>query len=187
MCYNKAVMAHTKRTKKIALTALFTALMIVGGFIRIPAPLAPITLQAQIALLAGLCLGAAWGSLSVAIYVLLGLIGVPVFTSGGGVAYVFQPTFGYLLGFVVAAVLTGAVCAGRQRTKQRLIFALCIGLSAVYAIGVLYSALIWTLYLKQSILWTEFLIGYVGLTLPKDLLLTAFCVPLATRLIPHTV
>ena len=186
MWYNRAVMLRKKRTKKLALTALFTALMLVSGFIRIPAPLAPITLQAQVALLAGVCLGSAWGCVSIALYVLLGLIGLPVFASGGGIAYVFQPTFGYLLGFVVAAGLAGAVRGGKAPSVKRLVLAVGAGLLAVYAIGTAYGVLIWTLHLKQPILVTEFLLGYVVWTLPKDLILTALCVPLAIRLLPHT-
>lgn len=178
-------MLRVKRTKKLALTALFTALMMVSGFIRIPAPLAPITVQAQVALLAGVCLGSVWGCVSVALYVVLGLVGLPIFASGGGVAYVVQPTFGYLIGFVASAALTGAVCGGKTPTTKRLVLAFAVGLTAVYTIGTAYSALIWMLYLKQPILLTEFLLGYVVLTLPKDLVLTAICVPLANRLLPH--
>ena len=185
LCYNEVVMVQRKRTRKLALTALFTALMIMGGFIRIPAPLAPITLQAQIALLAGVCLGGVWGCASVVLYVMLGLIGLPVFASGGGIAYAFQPTFGYLLGFAAAAGLAGTMCGGKSPSAKRLVLVFGVGLLVVYAIGTVYAALIWTLYLKQPILLTEFLFGYVVLTLPKDLVLTALCVPVATRLLPY--
>ena len=51
--------------------------------------------------------GSRLGAISVGIYIILGLIGVPVFTSGGGPGYVLQPTFGYLIGFMVGAYVVG--------------------------------------------------------------------------------
>ena len=139
LCYNEVVMVQRKRTRKLALTALFTALMIMGGFIRIPAPLAPITLQAQIALLAGVCLGGVWGCASVVLYVMLGLIGLPVFASGGGIAYVLQPTFGYLLGFALSAFVSGKIAHSGVLTYKRIAVALAVGLAIAYVIGIFFD------------------------------------------------
>ncbi len=94
-------------TKELALCAIFVALVAVGAFIKIPFGIVPFTLQFLFANLAGLLLGKRLGATSVAVYVLMGLIGLPVFTSGGGIGYVFSPTFGYLLGFIVGAYLAG--------------------------------------------------------------------------------
>ena len=92
-------------TKKInvqmlVLTPLFTALTAIGAFIRIPTAWVSFTLQIFFTFLAGILLGPGWGALSQLIYVLLGLIGVPVFTEGGGFGYVFHFTFGFLLGLI---------------------------------------------------------------------------------------
>ena len=95
------------RSREIVLFGLFTALIAIGAFIRIPVPVCPFTLQLLFTTLAGLLLGSKKGALSVALYVLLGLVGVPVFTEGGGPSYIFQPTFGYLVGFIAGAWLTG--------------------------------------------------------------------------------
>ena len=81
-------------TKDIALMGVFIALIIVGGFIKIPTPLVPVTMQFFFCLLSGLLLGGIKGSLCVIIYVFMGLIGIPVFTAGGGFSYVLYPTFG---------------------------------------------------------------------------------------------
>ncbi len=170
----------------MALCALFIALMVMGTFIRIPTPFALITLQTQIALLAGICLGSGWGSLSILLYVFLGLIGVPIFAGGGGFAYVFQPTFGYLIGFAVAAAVSGAIIRDRTCAPKRIFLGLGIGLATVYIVGVAYSALILTVYLKESMLLTEFLLGYVFVTLPKDVILAALSVPLIKCLLPAT-
>ena len=89
----------------MALTALFAALISVGGRITIPIPYVPITLQTLFTVLAGLLLGSKLGAVSSALYVLMGLLGLPVFSAGAGPAYVFHPTFGYMIGFIVGAWL----------------------------------------------------------------------------------
>ena len=85
----------------LALTALFAALVAAGAFIRIPIGTVPVTLQFVFANLAALLLGVKWGTLAIGLYIALGLVGVPIFTAGGGFTYVLQPTFGYLLGFLL--------------------------------------------------------------------------------------
>ena len=95
-----------KKTKNLVLTALFVALIAAGAFLKIPLPGVPISLQTLFTMLAGMLLGAKLGALSVGVYIALGLMGLPIFTSGGGITYVFQPTFGYMIGFVLAAALT---------------------------------------------------------------------------------
>ena len=81
-------------TRYAAYTGLFTTLIILGAFIKIPVPVIPFTLQFLFVSLAGLLLGAKYGGLSVFIYAALGLAGLPVFTAGGGITYVVFPTFG---------------------------------------------------------------------------------------------
>ena len=77
------------RTKNLVLIALFAALVAIGAFIKIPMPLVPITLQFAFCLLAGEVLGVKGGT-AVLIYVIMGLIGLPVFTEGGGFMYVLS-------------------------------------------------------------------------------------------------
>ena len=76
------------KTKSIIYCGLFTALIAVGAFIKIPVPVVPFTLQYLFTMLAGLLLGAHLGSLSVFAYMVLGLAGLPIFTEGGGLWYV---------------------------------------------------------------------------------------------------
>ena len=94
---------QTLKVREIVLAALFIALITAGTFIRIPAGGDVYTLQFLFTLLAGLVLGKKIGTFAVGAYVLMGLIGIPVFASGGGPSYLFQPTFGYLLGFILQA------------------------------------------------------------------------------------
>ena len=100
------------KVREIALCALFIALVAVGAFIRIPVGTDVYTLQFLFTLLAGVLLGARLGAVAVGVYVLMGLVGIPVFASGGGPSYVLQPTFGYLVGFICQAYLTGALVRG---------------------------------------------------------------------------
>ena len=97
------------KTRTLILTALFAALTAVGAFLKIPFPLAAITLQFFFTAMAGTLLGKKYGALSQAVYVLLGLVGVPIFALGGGFSYIFQPTFGFLLGLIPAAWVIGSI------------------------------------------------------------------------------
>lgn len=95
------------KTKDLVLCAMFVALIVVGAFIKVPVPVVPFTLQFLFTMLAGLLLGPVNGALAVVVYIVLGLVGLPIFTQGGGPGYIFQPSFGYIIGFAVAAYVTG--------------------------------------------------------------------------------
>ena len=97
----------TSETRSLVYCALFTALIAVGAFIKIPIPVVPFTLQYLFTMLAGILLGSRLGSLSVLAYMILGLIGLPIFSEGGGIGYVFKPSFGYIIGFCVGTFVTG--------------------------------------------------------------------------------
>ena len=64
-------------------------------------------MQFFFSMLAGIVLGSKLGALSMLTYIVLGLLGCPIFTAGGGVGYVFYPSFGYILGFIGSAFLAG--------------------------------------------------------------------------------
>lgn len=100
-----------QKTRSMILCALFAALIAAGAFLRIPIPVVPFTLQYLFTMLAGLLLGPRLGATAVGVYIVLGLAGLPVFTQGGGPGYIFQPTFGYIIGFALGAYLTGKYCA----------------------------------------------------------------------------
>ena len=77
------------KTKTLIYCSLFTALIAAGAFIKIPVPVVPFTLQYLFTMLAGLLLGSKRGTISVVAYMLLGLAGLPIFSEGGGLWYVF--------------------------------------------------------------------------------------------------
>ncbi|MCL2771884.1 MAG: biotin transporter BioY [Oscillospiraceae bacterium] len=126
-------------TKIITYTAISTALMASGAFIKIPFFPVPLTLQSLFCVISGATLGYKYGPLSQFIYIILGLAGLPVFTSGGGIAYVFSPTFGYILGFVLSSFVVGFILKYRRVKSIAGYFAVCFaGLLCVYIIGVPY-------------------------------------------------
>ena len=124
------------KTKDLVLCAMFVALIAVGAFIKIPVPVVPFTLQFLFTMLAGLLLGPVNGALAVVVYIVLGLIGLPIFTQGGGPGYIFQPSFGYIIGFAVAAYVNGKIANAKTHPSyRRLLGANFLGLFIVYASG----------------------------------------------------
>jgi len=105
---------NPKRLQFYILASLFAALTAAGSFIKIPIPYVPITLQTFFVILSGSLLGAKFGALSQLIYLSVGLLGAPIFSQGGGPGYVFLPTFGYLLGYPLAAFTIGYLLWGRH-------------------------------------------------------------------------
>ena len=101
-----ATATHAK-TRMLLLTALFAALTAIGAFLKIPTPWSSFTLQVFFVCMAGVLLGPKYGALSQLVYIALGLMGLPIFTAGGGLGYVFQPTFGFLLSYIPAAFVIG--------------------------------------------------------------------------------
>lgn len=126
-------------TRDMILTALFTALMIVGAMVKILLPTVPMSLQTFFCALAGIILGARLAMLSQIIYVLIGLAGVPVFTQGGGPMYIFNPTFGYLLGFIISAYIIGKLSENYKNINfTKALFSLLCGLFSLYLVGTTY-------------------------------------------------
>lgn len=126
-------------TRDMILIGLFAALMAVGAYIKIPNPFnpnVPITLQLFFCIYAGVLLGSLKGALSQVIYMSIGLIGVPVFTGGGGFGYVMRPTFGYIIGFILCALVVGLIVERQKELSAVMIFlAATSGLLVNYLIG----------------------------------------------------
>ncbi len=106
-----------KVLKLLFFVFFFAGLTALGAFIKFPLTPVPLTLQSFFALLAGAVLGAELGALSQIVYLALGLWGLPVFASGGGMGYVLQPTFGYLIGCVLATYVVGRLLEIQATTR----------------------------------------------------------------------
>lgn len=177
-----AVLSRSK-TKWLVLTALFAALTAVGAFLRIPTPWSSFTLQIFFVFMAGILLGPKWGALSQLVYVVLGLAGLPIFTAGGGLGYVFQPTFGFLLSYIPAALITG-LAAGSNPSKKRMAAACLAGLAVIYLVGLPYMALILNVYLGKGLDLTAILWAGMLPFLPWDAVKLIAAVFLAGKLVP---
>lgn len=171
------------KTRSLAYIAMFTALIAAGAFIRIPIPVVPFTLQFLFTTLAGLLLGAKRGVLSVLCYIVLGLIGLPIFTSGGGIFYVVEPTFGYIIGFAAGAFVTGLI-AWRKNPPSfvRLLVACFAGLAIVYLLGIVYYYFICRFYLNSAIGVKALLLYCFVLAVPGDIFLCFVASLVAKRL-----
>lgn len=169
------------KTKNIILVPIFSALITVGAFIRIPTPICPVTLQMLFTTLAGVILGSKKGALSVGIYVLLGLMGVPVFTGGGGIGYIFQPTFGFLIGMIIGSFVTGHICHKGNPETKRFIIGCLAGIIPIFGIGTVYNCVVTSVYLKEENVAT--VIWYCLMPLPWDIILCIFTAYVGKRIL----
>ena len=163
------------KTRMMILAALFAALTAVGAFIRFPLGTMSVTLQFMFTAMAGVLLGAKWGAVSQTVYVVLGLVGLPVFTMGGGIGYVMQPSFGFLLGLIPTAWVIGRLTE-KENGHWRIALACLAGLAVLYLIGLPYMYLIMKLYLHKSItVWPAVKAGML-VYLPGDAIKIALTV-----------
>lgn len=172
-------------TREMILIALFAALTAIGAFIKIPTPAVPFTLQFLFCTYAGLFLGAKNGLYSQLLYLAIGLIGIPVFTGGGGPGYIFQPTFGFLIGFAFCAYVVGKFIDINAKIQFKTIFAAILGgLTTVYIFGVAHLYFILNFYIDKEVsfiqtLWIGFL-PYIAF----DVLQSVLIAITAVRIIP---
>ena len=162
--------------------SLFIALITAGTLIRIPVGTDVYTLQFLFTLLAGTILGARLGAWTVGTYVLMGLAGIPVFASGGGPAYLLQPTFGYLLGFILQAWVCGHLSRSHPNPGfSSLLGVNLVGMALVYLLGIS-----WFYTVSNYVLGTEITawaaIFYCGiLQAPPDILLCVAAAGISLR------
>ena len=162
------------KTKDMILVSIFSALMIVGAFLRIPFPILPITLQPFFCALAGILLGSRLALLSQLVYIALGLAGLPVFSQGGGISYVLNPTFGFLLGFALSAFVIGKILELHKAINfSNLLISLFAGLVTIYTLGIPYMYLILGLYMKKPGVTAWYILSTNIPYIIKDLVLYA--------------
>jgi len=126
--------------RTMARVALFTALCVAAAvFFRFGGSVVPFSLVPFVVFLSGFLLPPREAFLSMALYVLLGLLGLPVFATPpfGGPAYVFRPTFGFLLGFMLAAPCVAFFSRGKK-SPLKVATAVVLGMVALYLPGILY-------------------------------------------------
>lgn len=173
------------RVKTITYCALFTALIAAGAFIKIPVPVVPFTLQYLFTMLAGLLLGSKYGALSVLFYIVLGLVGLPIFAEGGGFWYLLKPSFGYIIGFMVGTYVTGWMAEHfKKKDIPHYLAANFTGLLIVYVIGMVYYYIICNYVINTPIaLWPLVLYCFI-LAVPGDICLCILAAFLVKRVKP---
>lgn len=123
--------------KEIALILSFAFLTAIASKIKIEIGVVPITFQTFAVFLSGIILGSKKGALSQITYLILGLLGFPFFSRGGGIYYLFSPTFGYIIGFIFASYISGLIKEYKLNFLSSL-FILIFANITIYIFGLLY-------------------------------------------------
>ena len=143
------------KTKQMVLIALMTAVTCVLGPLSIPLPFSPvpISLTNFAIFLAIFVLGMKNGTISFIIYLLLGAVGVPVFSSfRGGFQVLAGPTGGYLIGFIFLALIMGFALDHFDRKLVPTIIGMIIGMAVCYAFGTVWLAKLLSLSFKEGLM-----------------------------------
>ena len=128
---------------KMVLAALFTGLMVAGALITIPFPEVPLVIANAFPWLAGLLLGPLWAGVSTGLYLLLGAFGLPVFAKGAaGIGTLMGTTGGFLIGYLLAAVLVGLLRDPEGKSLVRSALAVVSGLLVIYLAGIPWLAFV---------------------------------------------
>ena len=153
-------------TRSLVLVALFAALTAIGAWIQIPVAPVPFTFQVLFVLLAGVMLGAWYGALSQIVYVLLGVIGLPVFAGGtSGLGVLFGPTGGYIFGFILAAFLIGKVNDVLEHNFLIEFVSMVTGIMIIYLLGMAQLAVVANLSLAEAFIGGA--LPFIGFDLVK--------------------
>ena len=137
--------ASVNKTAEMTRMALMVAMNCVSAYIIIPLPfsLSPIALQTLIVNLTGYVLNAKQAFMTMLVYLLVGLAGVPVFTGGSaGPGKLFGPTGGYIIGFLFTAVFLAYFRGEKYRFKRYALLGCVIGIPLIYVFGVVQLKLI---------------------------------------------
>ncbi|MDI9395418.1 MAG: biotin transporter BioY [Euryarchaeota archaeon] len=172
---------HTSELRKMVFASLFAALTAAGAYIQIPIPFSPVpvTLQVFFVLLAGSMLKSKWGSLSMIVYTLLGVAGLPVFAGGSsGIGVLLGPTGGYIFGFIAAAFIVGKLAEKAEHAKKSGLainaLNMSTGILIIYALGVFQLMLV-----AEVGLWTAITLGLIPF-IPGEIIKTAVAAYIAS-------
>lgn len=122
--------------RQAALVLVGSAVIAVSARIQVPMWPVPMTMQTLAILLIALSFGARLATATLGAYLLQGALGLPVFSTGGGIAYLISPTAGYLFGFLAGALVVGHFAdRGWHRTSLGTLAAMAIGSAIIYTFG----------------------------------------------------
>lgn len=132
------------KTIDLAYIGIFVALIAICSWITIPATV-PFTLQTFGVFLTIALLGFKRGTIAVAVYILLGAVGVPVFSNfTGGIGSLLGNTGGYIVGFLFSALISGAIIEKFGKKLPIMVPAMLLGLLACYILGTAWFMIVYT-------------------------------------------
>ncbi|QQZ08857.1 biotin transporter BioY [Heyndrickxia vini] len=176
------------RAIDICYVGLFVAFMMIGANITSLVPFmviggVPITLQTFFAILAGAVLGSRLGSISMIVYAVVGLVGVPVFAQfGGGIRVLISPTFGFILSFIILSYVVGKIVEKNQQLFTYFIASI-IGLVVNYLFGTNWMYFAYKFWAAAPDGFTYKMVWlWMVPPLPKDIFLSLFAGWMAHRL-----
>ncbi len=183
------------KLNKLLFCGLMAAFTAAGSLLKIPVPGTPliITLQTFFVFMSGLLLEPKYAFLSQLAYAAIGLVGLPVFSEGGGIAYVLRPSFGFIVGFCICAPLISLIVrrnlleyisakSGRLKPMVKALTGALASVAAMYAVGSLYMFTILNLYVGQpKSLWAV-VVSATGIFIVIDIIKFAFAIPLCVAI-----
>lgn len=181
---DKILPGRASLTRNVMLAVAGSLLLWASAKLQVPFYPVPMTMQTFVVLMIGTAYGWRLGAATVALYLLQGAIGMPVFAGtpekGIGLAYMMGPTGGYLLGYLVAASVTGALAGlGWDRRVSTTVLSMLAGNVVIYAFGLAWLGTVvgWD---KPVVAWglTPFVLGDV-----LKIALAAAVLPMTWKLI----
>lgn len=172
-----------QKTRDMTYIALFAVLMAVCSWISIPAAV-PFTMQTFAVFLAVGVLGGRRGTVTVLVYLLMGAVGLPVFSNfTGGLGRLLHVTGGYLVGFLICALVMWALERLLPRGSRTQALSMVLGLAACYAFGTAWYVVLYTRSSGAVGLGSALLLCVVPYVIP-DLIKLALALMLSRRLSP---
>lgn len=164
---------------QITTIALLTALMCASAYISIPLPFTsvPLTAQTLMVNLIGMVLGPVEAGLTMVTYVLLGLVGLPVFSGGiGGPAKLFGPTGGYIFSYIIAVVVISLLRGKKYNIIRYILVSVAVGFVIIYGLGTLYFMFNMNMGLQESLVMCVY--PYIPLDIVKCVLAALIAKPI---------
>ena len=132
------------KIKDLVMMSISLAMIIICSKISIPIGPIPLTLQTFSVFIVALILGSFKSFIVFSLYIILGLLGLPVFSSGGGFQYIYMPSFGFIIGFLFSSIVVGFASKSNKFYLKYILS--IIGLLIINLCGVVYMYLILNLY-----------------------------------------
>lgn len=173
-------------TKNMILVSLFTGLTAIGASISIPVGEVSITMQSLFVILSGHILGPKLGPLSQIVYLILGLIGLPIFAGfTGGLQSIMKPSFGFIISFILASYIVGKISHSKNKfNKKRIYLASLAGSIVMYLVGIPYMYYMINIIMGKAFSFNAIIQMGCILFLPGDLLKLILASSIAGKILP---